>query len=45
MGGGGLITDPNYEFNLDPSIWGNTDTNQDNFGGGEIILPEDAYIQ
>lgn len=43
MGGGGLITDPNYRPNLDPSIWGNTTTG--GFGGGEIILPEDAYIQ
>ena len=30
--GGGLITDPNYKFNLDPSIWGDVDTG--NFGGG-----------
>ena len=31
--GGGLITDPNYRPNLDPSIWGNTTTG--GFGGGE----------
>lgn len=33
---GGLITDPNYEFNLDPSIWGNTETG--GLGEGGVII-------
>ncbi|MBO5337518.1 MAG: hypothetical protein J6A94_10365 [Lachnospiraceae bacterium] len=31
---GGLITDPDYELDLDPSIWGDVDTNP--IGGGEL---------
>lgn len=30
---GGLVTDPNYQPNLDPAIWGNTTTG--NLGGGD----------
>lgn len=44
MGGGGLITDPNYRPNLDPSIWGNTTTG--GFGqGGELIEPDNWNLQ